>query len=294
VTKLHEGETGIDRTLVAGLVRSQTPQFAGLPLSRVESMGTVNAIYRLGDDLCVRLPRVQKYAESLERELVWLPRLASHLPLPIPEPVASGTPAEGFPFVWAIYRWIDGQPWRDDLVHDEVANARELAAFVQALRRIPAREGPHGGRRPLHQLDAITRRVIAESGDAIDAAAAAAVWAEAVDAAPWDGADVWIHTDLLRPNLLVDRGQLAAVIDFGGAGVGDPAADVICAWSVFGPAGRAAFREALAVDDRTWSRARAYALHQAAMIIPYYRDTNPGFVTLARRTVEQVLFDANT
>jgi aminoglycoside phosphotransferase (APT) family kinase protein len=294
VTKLHPGEIDVDEALVERLVRSQAPQFAELPLRRVESMGTVNAIYRLGGALCVRLPRLEKYAQSLERELVWLPRLAPHLPLPIPEPVAAGKPGHGYPFVWAVYRWIDGIPWRDDLVHDEATNARDLARFVQALRRIPAGEGPHGGRRPLRELDHVTRRAIVESGDAIDGARAAAIWTEAVAAAPWDGERVWIHTDLLRPNLLVQRGRLAAVIDFGGAGIGDPAADVICAWSVFGPHGRAAFREQLGVDDRTWARARAYALHQAAMIIPYYRHTNPRFVTLARRTVEQVLLDAGT
>ena len=125
----------------------------------------------------------------------------------------------------------------------------------------------------------------------IDSDAAAAAWASALEAPAWDGTPVWIHTDLLRPNLLVDRGRLCAVIDFGGVGVGDPAADVIAAWSVFGQSGRATFRAALDVDDGTWSRARGYALHQAALIIPYYTETNPGFVALAKRTVEQVLAD---
>ena len=102
------------------------------------------------------------------------------------------------------------------------------------------------------------------------------------------GAPAWIHTDLLRPNLLVGDGRLRAVIDFGG--MGDPAADVVPAWSVFGAAGRAVYRDALAVDDGTWERARGYALHQA-MIIPYYAETNPDFVAVAARTVEQVLAD---
>jgi aminoglycoside phosphotransferase (APT) family kinase protein len=296
VTKLHPDEVDIDHALVDRLVRAQAPQFAKLPLTRPASMGTVNTIYRLGDDLCVRLPRIEKYAESLERELVWLPRLAPRLPLRIPELIAAGTPGFGYPFTWAIYRWIDGQPWQDDLVHDETTNACTLAQFVQALRRVPAvmpgATAPPAGRRPLRQLDGVTLRAIVEAGAAIDGTAAAAVWTRALEAAPWEGERVWIHTDLLRPNLLIDDGRLAAVIDFGSAGIGDPAADVICAWSVFGPHGRAVFREQLGVDDETWARARAYALHQAVLIIPYYRDTNPGFVTLARRTVEQVLLDA--
>jgi aminoglycoside phosphotransferase (APT) family kinase protein len=102
---------------------------------------------------------------------------------------------------------------------------------------------------------------------------------------------VWIHSDLLRPNLLVDGGRLCAVIDFGGVGVGDPAIDVIAAWSVFNHAGRGVFRDALDVDEGTWTRARGFALHQAAMIIPYYAETNPEFVALAKRTVEEVLAD---
>jgi len=102
---------------------------------------------------------------------------------------------------------------------------------------------------------------------------------------------VWIHADLLRPNLLVAGGRIRAVIDFGGAGAGDPATDVIPAWAVFGPAGRAAFREALDVDDGTWRRARGIALHQAAALIPYYAVSNPAFAALGRRTVEQVIAD---
>jgi aminoglycoside phosphotransferase (APT) family kinase protein len=150
---------------------------------------------------------------------------------------------------------------------------------------------PRGGRRPLRDLDEDTRAAIVASAGVVDAGAAAAAWERALDAPAWDGAPVWIHTDLLRPNLLVGGGRLRAVIDFGGMGVGDPAADVVPAWSVFGAAGRAAYREALAVDDGTWERARGYALHQAAMIVPYYAETNPDFVAVAARTIDQVLAD---
>jgi aminoglycoside phosphotransferase (APT) family kinase protein len=125
--------------------------------------------------------------------------------------------------------------------------------------------------------------------DAIDARAAAAAWERALRAPAWDGAPVWIHADLLRPNLLVHGGRLRAVIDFGAVGAGDPAADVIAAWSVFGRDGRAVFRAALDVGDGVWERARGYALHQALLIIPYYAATNPGFAALAERTVREVL-----
>jgi len=167
----------------------------------------------------------------------------------------------------------------------------KMARFVSELRQVPAAGAPQTGRRPLHKLDEVTRTAIESAGDVIDRRAALAAWERALTAPAWDGTPVWIHTDLLRPNLLVADGRLSAVIDFGGVGIGDPAADVITAWSVFGPAGRGVFRGVLEVNDGTWNRARGYALHQAALIIPYYAQTNPEFAALAKRTVEEVLAD---
>lgn len=289
---MHDGEVGIDVDVVGRLIAAQFPKLAGLPISSVRSTGTVNAIYRLGDDLYTRLPRMQQWTASLEKEWKWLPRLAPHLSLRIPEPVAIGKPASWYPFCWAIYQWIDGAPYEDDLVDDECDAARALAEFVDELRSVdPGIDAPRGGRRPLRELDALTREAIESARDVIDGDEAIAAWECALEAPVWDGKSVWIHADLLRPNLLVDGGRLSAVIDFGSAGVGDPAADVIPAWSAFGHAGRTTFRRVLDVDDDTWHRARGFALHQAALIIPYYRETNPGFVALAKRTVEEVVAD---
>jgi aminoglycoside phosphotransferase (APT) family kinase protein len=289
--KMHDGEVDIDPGLVRRLVAAQFPHLAGLPVRAVGSSGTVNAIYRLGDHLCARLPRVGSWAGDLDKEWRWLPKLAPRLSLQVPEPIAKGQPTSSYPFSWAIYGWIDGQPYADALVDDERQSARELARFVGELGRIDPAGAPRGGRRPLNELDAVTRAAIESARGAIDSDAAMAAWTHALRAPAWTGTPVWIHSDLLRPNLLVRDGHLCAVIDFGGAGIGDPAADVIAAWSVLGPAGRRVFRGALDVDDGTWARARGYALHQAALIIPYYRETNPGFAAPARRTVEQILAD---
>lgn len=207
-----------------------------------------------------------------------------------PRPAALGRPAGGYPFTWALYRWIDGQPYTGERVADERQAARDLAGFVSALHQVPPGAGvPRAGRAPLRELDGLTRAAIEEARNVIDSRAAMAAWERALEAPAWDGAPVWVHADLLRPNLLSRAGRLCAVIDFGSAGAGDPAADVIAAWSVFGRAGRAAFRSALGVDDGTWERARGYALHQAALIIPYYRETSPGFAALAERTVAETL-----
>jgi aminoglycoside phosphotransferase (APT) family kinase protein len=291
---MHDGEVEIDAGLVGRLVAGQFPALAGRPIRPVRSTGTVNAIYRIGDDLYARLPRMAQWAGDLDREWQWLPRLAPHLSLPVPQPVGRGRPDAGYPFDWAIYRWIEGEPYADAVVDDELHAAEALAGFVADLRRIePGPSAPRGGRRPLRQLDAMTREALAAGRGDIEADAALAAWALALDAPEWDGTPVWIHGDLLRPNVLVRDGRICAVIDFGGAGAGDPATDVIPAWSVFGALGRARYRAELKVGDGSWSRARGIALHQAALIIPYYRETNPAFAALAKRTVEQILADVS-
>ena len=289
---MHADEVDIDVDLVARMLTAQFPEMSDLAIRAARSTGTVNALYRLGDHLYVRMPRVASWAKDLEAEWAWLPKLAPHLTLRVPTPVALGRPAEGYPFSWAVYEWIEGEPYADENVDDERQAAADLAQFVIELRRIePFAGAPRAGREPLLELDADTRAAIEAARGAIDSDAAASAWECALAAPTWQGSPVWIHDDLLKPNLLVHGGRLDAVIDFGGAGIGDPAADVIPAWSVFGPVGRQMFREALGVDDGTYQRARGLALHQAALIIPYYRQTNPEFVALAKRTVDEVLAD---
>jgi aminoglycoside phosphotransferase (APT) family kinase protein len=288
---MHVDEVHIDASVVERLLAEQFPALAGLPITRLQSTGTVNAIYRIGDELCVRLPLVATYAASLEREAQWLPWLAPQLPLAIPKPVGQGRPSDAYPLSWAVYRWLDGAAYSDDVVADEAQAARDVARFIAALRRLDSTGAPAAGRKPLPELDASTRAALRATGDIIDLEAALAAWGDALKTPAWRGQAVWIHADLLRPNLLTRSGRIDAVIDFGSAGVGDPAADVIAAWAVFGPAGRAAFRAALRVDADTWRRARGLALHQAALGMPYYAETNPGFAALSRRTLEQVLLD---
>ena len=271
---MHVGEVPIDDALVSGLL-AQCPALRG-PLRAVRSTGTVNAIYRLGDEHYVRLPRLEQYAGDLRKECEWLPRLDVSMPIPVP--VFAGEPTDEYPFPWAVFRWIEGEPY--DRVTDERVAAEALARFVHELRAIDVTGAPRAGRAPLAELDDMTRPLV--SGDAL------AAWERALEAPVWDGTRTWIHGDLLRPNLLTRDGALRAVIDFGSMGGGDPAHDLIPAWAVFDAPGRAVYRAALEVDDATWERARGIALHQAAMIIPYYRESNPAFTALAERTVEQV------
>ena len=291
---MHEDQVDVDVDTVRDLLAEQRSDLADLPIQRVMSTGTVNALFRIGNDLVARLPLRDRWEEGIEREWRWIPWLSSRITAArLPAPIFKGVANDAFPFAWSIYRWIDGAPYDDDLVDDETDVARQLARYVRELRtlEIPS-TAPKGGREPLAELDDNTREAIEDARNLIDAAGAMAVWDLALRTPPWDGTPVWIHGDLLPPNLIVHNGRLEAVIDYGYIGVGDPATDLIPAWAGFGPGGRAAYRDALQPDDAAWARGRGIALHQAAMIIPYYAETNPVFVELARGTIEQIIDDA--
>jgi aminoglycoside phosphotransferase (APT) family kinase protein len=293
--KMHADEFDTDVALVRRLLARQFPHWADLPLARVESAGTVNALYRLGSDMVVRLPRVDEWAADVERELEWLPRLAPHLPLAVPLPLAKGSPGETYPWHWAVYRWLPGEPWAADRIDDLDEAATGLARFVAALQRVQPAGAPRSGRGGLlASRDAHTRGAIDELQDVIDTDAATAAWEESLQAPVWGASPVWTHGDLLPTNLLVADGRLSAVIDFGAVGVGDPACDLIAGWSLFPGDVRAVFRAALQPDDATWLRGRGWALSVALIALPYYRDTNPVFVDLALHMIDQVLADRQT
>jgi aminoglycoside phosphotransferase (APT) family kinase protein len=287
--RLHEGEADIRLPLVRRLVEAQAPRYAGLPLRALDAGGTVNQVFELGDELLVRLPRLADGVDALEKELAWLPRLAPLLPLAVPEPVFAGLPDDRFPHPWAVYRRIDGAPYEP--TDDDRGGALAIAGFVAALRAVDPAGAPSAGRRPLRELDAMTREAIAASHE-VDQDAALEAWLRAIASEPWRGEPVWMHADLLPANLLAFGSRIAGVIDWGSAGVGDPAHDVTPAWTVLRGPARHDFRAALDVDDETWERARGIALHQALLAIPYYRETNPVFAATCRATLSEILADA--
>jgi aminoglycoside phosphotransferase (APT) family kinase protein len=291
---MHADEVDTDPSLVRRLLAAQFPQWADLPIEPVASSGTDNAIYRLGDDMAVRLPRIGWATGQVDKDELWLPKLAPLLPVAIPVPLGRGEPAEGYPYHWAIHSWLDGENPAVDRLPDSHSLATELAQFVAALRRIDTADGPPAGRGvPLAKRDAPTRTAIDALADLrmIDTAAATAAWDVALQAPAWDGPPVWIHGDLLPGNLLIRDGRLSAVIDFSCLGVGDPACDLIAAWSLFPADARHVFRDALDVDDATWERGRGWAFSIALIQLPYYYETNPALAAVARHTIAAVLAD---
>ncbi|RFS82910.1 phosphotransferase [Actinomadura spongiicola] len=290
---MHAGEAEIDADLVRRLVEGQFPQWAGMSIEPLVSGGTVNALYRLGDGLTVRLPLTGAGVKDLERERRWLPRLAPMLPVTIPTVVALGEPGAGYPWAWSVHRWIDGEtPVEGALAEPEVLT-RDLGTFVRVLRRLGFEGGPVAYRGvPLATVDVYTREAIEElrrTDEPFDADAAMAAWEESLAVPPWKNAPCWVHSDLMPSNLLVAGGRLTAVLDFATLGVGDPACDLIPAWNLLPASCRDAFRETVDVDDATWARGRGWALSMAVVQLPYYRGTNPVISANARHVIGQVL-----
>jgi aminoglycoside phosphotransferase (APT) family kinase protein len=293
--RLHANEAIVDDSLVRRLLAEQFPEWAVLPMERVLVPGSDHVLYRLGPELVVRLPRKAGVDAQVDKEREWLPRLASQLPSAVPTPVAKGSPFAGYPFSWSVYRWLDGESPRRGVDSHELPT--DLARFVAALRRIDTRGGPSAGEQnfqrgaPLARRDVPTRAAIAELNGVYDAVALTAAWDDALAAPPWHGPPAWVHGDLTPENLLVRDGRLAAVLDFGCLGVGDPACDLMVAWSLLAGEARSVFRVELGVDDASWRRGRGWALSTALIALPYYADSHPVRAGDARYRIEEVLAD---
>lgn len=296
---LHADEIPIHTGLVRALVARAAPRFADLPVREVASTGSTNALFRLGDDLLVRLPRQPGGSAAISKEARWLPVLAPSLPVAVPEVVAVFEPDCGFPEQWSVVRWIDGE--HPGVVRPETpVDARRaglasgLADVVKALAlaevTLEAVDDPdlrwYRGE-PLATMDALTRENIDRCralGDCdLDLDAATRVWEEAMrlPGATTRPAPGWYHGDLAAENLLVRDGTLTAVLDFGGLSIGDPAVDLSVAWEVLDPPARETFRQELVVDDATWQRGRAWALCISLMIWYYW-------TTMAARRASRV------
>ncbi len=283
-------EPDIDRYLVRRLIQSQFPQWAHLPIRKIEPGGCDNRSFRLGDVMVVRLPSAACYSLQIEKEQRWLPILARGLSVPVPTPLARGQPGEGYPWRWSVYGWLEGETASRHTPPDSAAFARSLAEFLVSLHRINAVAGPAPGAHnfyrggPIEHYDRETRDAIARLGHTIDSSRVLRIWETALNSR-WRSAPVWVHGDMSPDNLLVGQGRLVAVIDFGCCAVGDPACDLALAWTFFGPGQRAAFRHALPLDADTWARGRGWGLWKTLMSLARrggQKETERTRATLAR------------
>ncbi|MYR88905.1 phosphotransferase [Streptomyces sp. SID685] len=285
----------IDAALARCLVDTQFPQWAELPLKLLDPAGSDHVIYRLGEDLSVRLPRHAGAIRQAIKESEWLPRLAPHLPLAIPVPAGVGEPDFGYPWPWAVSRWLDGDVATAEALADSSRAAVQLAEFLTALQTFVPEDFPveDAGEdltgRPLTDRDRATRAAIAEVDGAFDAAAMTELWESALSAPGWEGPPVWFHGDFHTGNLLTVAGRLSAVIDFGELGIGDPACDLTIAFTLMSAGSRAVFRATLGVDDATWTRGRGWALATGLNAYISYAAVNPRVAAQTTRQITEAL-----
>jgi aminoglycoside phosphotransferase (APT) family kinase protein len=294
MAKMHSQELDITPRLVEQLIANQFPEWSELSLVTFTSAGTDHAIYKLGETMVIRLPRIPDAAAQVEKEQLWLPQLAPSLPLSIPRPIAMGIPGQGYPWHWSVYEWLPGERAAIDLSNVHGA-ASSLAYFVNSLGAIESVGGPLPGTHnsfrggSLSHRDVATRKGIDALADTFDARKLTRAWDRALQAPLWQGAPRWIHGDLHSANMLVSNGKLSAVIDFGCLGIGDQACDVMAGWTVFNKDARKTFRGALHIDDATWERGRGWALSFGLVALPYYRYSNPDMANLAAHAIAEAL-----
>lgn len=275
------------------LITQQFPQWAHLSVRSVANGGWDNRTFHLGDDMLARLPSAAEYALAVEKEQQWLPILAAQLPLPIPVPAAQGRPGEGYPFSWSIYHWLNGKTARTDNIGDPIRFATDVAGFLAALQAIDTADGPGPGTHNWYRggtvrtYDEVAQRALARLDGDIDVGLAQEIWKSSLGAS-WDGVPRWFHGDMAEGNLLLDEGKLAAVIDFGTCGVGDPACDMAVAWTLLTADGRRAFRARLSVDDATWVRGRGWALWKTLVACSQTVGRTDGGAAGARRVLSEI------
>ncbi len=288
------GRAMIDVSLVEQLIGSQFPHWADLPIRPVIASGWDNRCFRLGETMVARLPSAECYVPQVAKEQHWLPELAKHLPFAIPAPLAVGSPGFGYPWPWSVYRWVSGEPASMGQIGDPELFADDLARFQNALRAIDADTGPPAGGHnfglggPLSCYDSQMRRAIAALDDEAEAGEAMTIW-EAARATCWRARPVWVHGDFAVGNLLVENGRLCAVIDFGNLGCGDPACDLVIAWTMLRGDASATFRRKLSLDPATWARARGWALWKALILVTGIADGAADEVARARATLDDIL-----
>jgi aminoglycoside phosphotransferase (APT) family kinase protein len=292
MTTMHEGEVRVDEALARRMLGEQFPRWADLPLRPVGPAGTDHVIYRLGDGMAVRFPRIEWAAHQPAKEFTWLPRIAPHLSIAAPRPLALGEPSDEYPMRWLVCTWLPGENATPERLSSTDETARDLARLLSGLRSIDPAGGPgsrYGRGAPLGVMDADFRESLAtygEEGWLLDE------WETGLDAPVWSGPPVWLHCDLDARNLLATDGRLSGLLDFGGLSVGDPAGDVIVGWKMLDADGRRTFLDLVDVDEATMLRARATLVAQAVMILSYYTlDTNATLVNEAERWLAELAAD---
>ena len=292
VKRICVDEINIDIKLVKNLLSQQFSAWKNLNLELIKPEGTDNVMYRLGDDKVVRLPRRQISSLNVEKEINILPILKPHVSISIPEVLAVGKADERYPFSWLICSQLEGKNLDDKNKVDLHQAAIDLGHFVRSMQNIDSKNGIICKRgESISSRDHEVRRAIALSDQFFDTTLLTKLWSNVLQAPVWKGDPVWIHGDLHPGNLLVKNSKISAIVDFGLSGIGDPAVDLMVAWTLLTKETREIFRSIVRPDDATWERARGWALFLGVLGCYYYVESNPAFAAIAKKSVDEVVID---
>ena len=296
---MHPDQLSVKVETVQELVANQFPEWSGLPIIGIASQGTVNAMFRIGDQLVARFPlqpaAVDETRRWLESEAEAARELLGRTPFATPEPVAIGEPGIDFPLPWSVQTWLPGTTATEVDPGDSVAFADDLATFIKAVRSIDtrgrrfARPGRGGD---LRAHDAWVQTCFQHSQNLLDVPRLRRMWAQ-LHELPRVAVDVMTHGDLIPGNVLVSNGRLSGVIDVGGLGPADPALDLVGAWHLLETKPRQVLRERVASDDLEWQRGKAWAFEQAMGVVWYYVDSNPVMSQMGLRTLSRIMAPAD-
>jgi aminoglycoside phosphotransferase (APT) family kinase protein len=286
--------------LAGKLIAEQFPEYAGLPITDVEKQGHDNRTYRLGSNMLIRMPTAADYALKVPKEQELLPQLAKRLSINIPAPIKMGNPSSDYPYPFSIYKWLPGKSINLLTLTDQDKEqlAFDLSKFLKELQAISDVEGPEPGQHNWWRGDHVSvydkgaREQIAKLADFIDVTRALALWDRA-STTKWNKTPVWIHGDFAIGNILIEHGKLSAVIDFGGAAVGDPACDLVIAWTYLAGKARDIFISEMDMDQDTWLRARAWALWKATFELCQISDKNSPESKTQKIIIDEVIDDGS-
>ncbi len=276
---MNLSKINISEQLVTKLIQLQFPKWGSLPVKMVKSCGMDNRTFHLGDKMLARLPSAEGYEPQVKKEQACLPKLATAVSTQIPVPIAMGAPSSLYPWHWSVYQWITGESL--NLIKTDALDLEKLAVqlgkFLKELHQADTHNAPLAGAHNYYRgahpsvYNVETCTTITALSNIIDADKALAVWHQALSS-EWSKSPVWVHGDFAVGNILINRNQLAAVIDFGCMGAGDPACDLVIAWTFLEGKSREVFKAQVALDEDTWARARGWALWKAMITLVALED----------------------
>jgi aminoglycoside phosphotransferase (APT) family kinase protein len=297
VAELPRENVAVNTELVGELIYDQFPEWVDLPLTPFSSQGTDNAVFRLGEEMVVRLPQTPKASLQVEKEQMWLPKLAPHLSIPIPTLLGVGKPTHQYSWSWSVYDWLEGDIATVERIGDRADQAaRSLGKFITSLQAFPAEDGPLPGEHnfyrgvPLADRDGAVQLALASVRGIIDVRKASQARDNALQVPAWNGSPKWIHGDLADSNILWSNEDISAVIDFGGSCVGDPACDLMIGWDILADA-REVFRETVEPDTDSWDRGRGWALSTGLITLSRFAESRPTIAKCAVHKITQSITD---